>query len=214
MLAELERYCPNRSRGCLWTGPNEAVEQHLASDCVHRKEEGLEFLKNLVEQLRIDNHKLKEEAQRKDEEIHSLKVICERNSGGGGTEYIMEQLEEKEQECATLRRKLQALELSLAPHVPPNFFRPFDPDHGNSTSEGESDDNGGLSNTDNDGDVSSIGTVHRRRTTSRHDRHDRHERHDRSSRRHKKSSNRESNDSDVRRIAGLKDAKEKLEAGH
>jgi hypothetical protein len=120
------------------------------------------------------------------------------------------QLEEKEQECAILRRKLQVLELSLAPHVPPNFFRPYDPDHGHSTSEGESDDNGGLSNTDNDGDVSSIGTVHRRRTISRHERHERHERHDRSSRRHKKSSSRESNDSDVRRIAGLKEAKEKV----
>ena len=92
MLAELERFCPNRQRGCLWTGPNEAVEHHLASDCSHKKEEGLGFLKNLVEQLRIDNHALKEEAKKKDEEIHSLKIACSRNSGGEGNEYIMQQV--------------------------------------------------------------------------------------------------------------------------
>lgn len=124
--------------------------------------------------------------------------------GGRGNILIVQQLAEKEQELTALRRKLQVLELSLGPHVPPNFFQPYDGGGGGfSTSEADSDEGGGLSNTDNDGDVSSIGTVHRRRTNSRHDR---------SSRRHKKSSGRESSEahSDVRRMAGLKETKERM----
>lgn len=40
MLAELERYCLNRSEGCTWTGPNEQVESHLKV-CANRKKSDL-----------------------------------------------------------------------------------------------------------------------------------------------------------------------------
>jgi len=61
MLAELKRFCPHRSRGCLWTGPNEQVEKHLSSKCSHKDDlDNVEHLKDLVEQLKVENHKIKE----------------------------------------------------------------------------------------------------------------------------------------------------------
>lgn len=40
MLAELERYCPNRTEGCAWTGQSEQVESHYKV-CVNRKKSDL-----------------------------------------------------------------------------------------------------------------------------------------------------------------------------
>ena len=60
MLAELERYCPNRANGCEWKGLNEQVELHAAS-CDHRPvpelREELKAKDNKVKQLRARCHK-------------------------------------------------------------------------------------------------------------------------------------------------------------
>lgn len=40
MLGEIERYCPNKSTGCKWTGPNSQVDHHVNS-CQYKSREDL-----------------------------------------------------------------------------------------------------------------------------------------------------------------------------
>jgi E3 ubiquitin-protein ligase NRDP1 len=56
MLAELERYCPNRGEGCRWQGESEHLGKHMKECTFKRKED------------------MMEEMRRKDEKIASLRV--------------------------------------------------------------------------------------------------------------------------------------------
>ncbi len=59
MLAELERYCPNRGEGCEWQGESEHLATHI-KDCTFKRKE------DMVEEIR-----------RKDEKITSLRTKVE-----------------------------------------------------------------------------------------------------------------------------------------
>eukprot|EP00606_Chrysophyceae_sp_TOSAG23-5_P000652 GSChrysophyteH2.ASY1.ANO1.211.1 assembled CDS len=61
MLAELERYCPNRSNGCEWQGLNEQVRLH-ACTCDKRPA-----------------GELREEITAKDEKIKQLRARCHKH---------------------------------------------------------------------------------------------------------------------------------------
>lgn len=59
MLAELERYCPNKSEGCQWSGESEHLATHI-KDCTFKRKEDM-----------------MDEIKRKDEKIASLRVKVE-----------------------------------------------------------------------------------------------------------------------------------------
>ena len=84
MLAELERYCPNKENGCDWKGLNEQVGLHIAA-CDKRPN------KELMEELRSKDEKIKQlrarctkhekalkEQQVKNEELQAEVSICHR----------------------------------------------------------------------------------------------------------------------------------------
>ena len=59
MLAELERYCPNRCDGCEWRGESEHLAKHM-KECMFRNKEDM-----------------MKEIRRKDEKIDSLRTKVE-----------------------------------------------------------------------------------------------------------------------------------------
>ena len=87
MLAELERYCPNKENGCSWTGMSEQVEAH-ASKCDKRPHEDL--LKEMNE---------------KDEKIKQLRARCAKHEKT--ISDLKEKTTELQQELSVSRRKLK-----------------------------------------------------------------------------------------------------------
>ncbi len=151
LLEELVRFCPNRIKGCLYSGPSSTITNHCKSEC---KFEGLRSLDDADNEIR----ELKEEVQRLREENTSLK---RRN------EALKVAEEANDNEVATLTRKLRVIEMSLDLRAAPTSFVSFD--HGFSTSEGSDVEQrrlrpGNNTDHDNDGDVSSVDAGHRRRS--------------------------------------------------
>ncbi len=70
MLAELERYCPNKENGCEWIGSNEQVNTHIKT-CNKRS------IIELINDINIKDNKITQLRQRlihKDKHIHTLEI--------------------------------------------------------------------------------------------------------------------------------------------
>ncbi|GMH96148.1 hypothetical protein TrVE_jg4817 [Triparma verrucosa] len=159
LLGELPRYCDHRSKGCNWQGAIDHYQSHLAS-CEWKEELSTKEMRKQLEELKSTNKTLKEENELLNLRCIELTLTNDSLTELQSSNKVIQKLSESQTEVATLRKKLQVLELSLDPRQPTSFFQPYSSSP-YSTSESEFEN---ASNTDNDGDVSSVDLTRRRRT--------------------------------------------------
>ncbi|CAM9557868.1 unnamed protein product, partial [Chrysoparadoxa australica] len=102
LLGELERYCPQRQRGCSWTGQQDSLEAHLRECSYERGEDSgrkVERLQTKVQQLQRDNAVLRGRLEAKDREIQQLERRLVSKLGALRRNHSYAQDEEEMEEC-------------------------------------------------------------------------------------------------------------------